>query len=406
MQRLFSYFYAALLFLTPLILWPKTSEVFEFNKMLFVYAATTIITAVWAVKCILAGKIIFRRTLLDYPLMGLIGVNFLSTLLSIDPRTSWLGYYSRFNGGMLSILCYSLLYWGFVSNMDKKSALRSLYALLASAIVVSIYGILERFGIDKDVWVQDVQNRVFSTLGQPNWLAAFILALIPLTWATIKKPYSFILSALFFVTLLLTKSRSGLLGFFLADALFWGLTLLKEKSLVKEFLAHNFILLAIFLAIGNPFQATKIMPQDPSPGPALEQGGTESGTIRKIVWKGAFEIWRHYPILGTGPETFAFAYYNFRPREHNLVSEWDFIYNKAHNEYLNLAANTGTAGLISYLFLIFASIKVFIRTKRPEFLAGYAGLLVSNFFGFSVVPTQLILFLFPAFAQILNEKYT
>jgi len=145
-------------------------------------------------------------------------------------------------------------------------------------------------------------------------------------------------------------------------------------------------------------------------GPALETGGTESGAIRKIVWKGAIEIWKHYPVFGTGVETFAYSYYKFRPVEHNLVSEWDFIYNKAHNEYLNLAANTGTVGLLSYLFLTGTAVYLFAKKSRFELLAGYAGLLVSNLFGFSVVPTQLLLLLFPAIALTqkvsldINEK--
>jgi O-antigen ligase len=160
----------------------------------------------------------------------------------------------------------------------------------------------------------------------------------------------------------------------------------------------------LFLAIGNPLKLSATQSVSPSNSPALETGGTESGTIRRIVWKGAFEIWKNYPLLGTGPETFAYAYSQFRPKEHNLVSEWDYIYNKAHNEYLNLAANTGTLGLMSYLILIGSAILLFIKKGRIEYLSGYVGLLISNFFGFSVVPTQLILFLFPAIVLTLNDK--
>lgn len=366
---------------------------------------TVIISASWIVRCIIEKKIILRRTILDYPLLAFLGINLLSTLFSIDPRTSWLGYYSRFNGGMLSLISYALLYWAYVSNMNYKSTVKVIFFALLSAALVSVYGVLEHFGIDKDIWVQDVQNRVFSTLGQPNWLAAFLLALIPLTWTdTIKKPYSYLLSALFFITLLFTKSRSGLLGFGVASIIFWGLTFIKDrKKYLKDLIVYNSIFLILFLVVGNPFGQTNIQTKQDLNSPALETGGTESGTIRKIVWKGAVDIWAHYPILGSGPETFGYAYYNYRPVEHNLVSEWDFIYNKAHNEYLNILANTGTLGIISYLVLIFYSLRIFVGQKRFDLLAGYTGLLVSNFFGFSVVPTQLILFLFPAVALIKND---
>ena len=98
--------------------------------------------------------------------------------------------------------------------------------------------------------------------------------------------------------------------------------------------------------------------------PALEVGGTESGEIRKIVWRGAVEIYKNYPLLGSGPETFAYSYYNFRPQEHNLVSEWDFLYNKAHNEYLNYLATVGIIGTTAYLILILTTLASFFLALK------------------------------------------
>ena len=161
--------FGILLFFVPLILWPYTSEVFEFNKIVLVYILTTLITTTWSIRMIYERKFILRRTILDIPLLVFLGSQLISTLLSIDPLTSWLGYYSRFNGGLVSVICYSLLYWAFVSNVEAKQVIKLVYIALTSAALVSIYGVLEHFGIDKNIWVQDVQARVFSTLGQPNW---------------------------------------------------------------------------------------------------------------------------------------------------------------------------------------------------------------------------------------------
>lgn len=445
MRKLIFVFFSILFSLVPLILWPFTSEVFEFNKIVLVYILTAFITATWIIRMISEKKFMFRRTILDIPLLVFIGSQTISTIFSIDPQTSFLGYYSRFNGGLLSIICYSLLYWAFVSNIDAKKVIKLIYITLASAALVSIYGVLEHFGIDKNIWVQDVQNRIFSTLGQPNWLAAWLIALIPITWVFIleskAKSYKFWISTalfvLFFWAMIFTKSRSGYLGFAVAFIVFWGLAAWQKRSEIKKiispFMVIGISVFAICLVSGTEWtpsigqifkkQLTAGSQQQavPSGATSLETGGTESGTIRKIVWKGALQIWLHYPIFGTGVETFAYSYYLYRPAEHNLTSEWDFIYNKAHNEYLNLAANSGTVGLLTYLVLISFSIyQMFISTKyqqpnhkkiqndnlRFAILAGYISLLVTNFFGFSVVPTQLELFLFPAMAIALefNEE--
>ena len=439
-QKIIFSLFAILLFLVPLILWPFTSEVFEFNKMVVVYIFSVLIVGTWAIRQVIERKFIFRRTILDIPLLFFLGSQLISTVLSIDPGTSWLGYYSRFNGGLLSVICYALLYWAFVSNLDRKHALYTIYYIFASATLVSIYGVLEHFGIDKNVWVQDVQSRVFSTLGQPNWLSAWLVALLPITWAFVLKyeiknkkfwVFSF-LSVLYFWTLIFTKSRSGLLGFGVAFLIFWGFVFWsKRKNILEVLKPFGFIcssILVISLISGTQFtpslndliskSANKQMPTTTTQGTALETGGTESGTIRKIVWKGATQVWLHYPIFGSGVETFAYSYYLYRPVEHNLTSEWDFIYNKAHNEFLNMAANSGTVGLISYLVLICFSIFIFIQKLKIEnllendkwqmtnlaLLAGYTSLLVTNFFGFSVVPTQIQFFLFPAIAIAIAES--
>ncbi len=109
---------------------------------------------------------------------------------------------------------------------------------------------------------------------------------------------------------------------------------------------------------------------------------------------------RRYPIFGTGVETFAYSYYETRPVGHNYVSEWNFLYNKAHNEYLNFAATTGSVGLSSYLILIVVSVFVFIKNKRADLLAGYAAIGLTNFFGFSVVVVSLLFFFVPCYGGV------
>lgn len=443
-----------LFFFTPLIIFPKTSELFEFNKVTFIYLITTLIVAAWLTKMILAKKLIFRRTILDIPLLIFLLSQFLSFIFSIDRRTSLLGYYGRFNGGLISTLCYSLLYWAFVANMEAKSTKKSLYFLLASAFLVSIYGVLQHFGIDKDLWVQDVQNRIFSTLGQPNWLATFLIALIPLTWAQLLKTKRIVywsLSVIFMLALFYTKSRSGLLGLIMANFIFWGgllwarvLSINSRKSFLKTFVICHMSFVILALLVGTPWNLSleqilvKNISNQPPEQISSEPGGTESGEIRKIVWKGAIEVWRHYPLFGSGIETFAYSFYEFRPKEHNLVSEWDFLFNKAHNEYLNFAATTGSLGLTAYFILIVASLyQICKNLKNPKFqnskqiqnqnenisifnsrllgdfeflrigvLSGYIGILVANFFGFSTTTTSLLFFLFPAIASSLTVQST
>lgn len=438
--RIISYSYYLLFLFVPLIFFPRNFELFEFNKMLLTYLITTIVVGTWLIRMFLFKKVIFRRTMLDLPLIIFLVTQTVSTFLSIDFRTSLLGYYSRFHGGLLSSVSYALLYWAYVSNITKTQSIKVIKILTFSASLVILYAILQHYGIDKKMWVQDVQTRVFSTLGQPNWLAAWLGALIPLFLAFYfrnkKSPYYLLfLIILSFAALLFTKSRSGIIASVISIVLFSGLIfqlqfqLLKISQTPKKIITLGILLIVLTLYFGTPWTngiENKFVPKSTDTPktipPALETDRGDTVKIRKIVWDGALDIWKSYPVFGTGVETFAYSYYKFRPKEHNLMTEWDYLYNKAHNEYLNFLATTGTVGISSYLYLSITIIAAFIQTcfrkKQGQFnthensesqiisiglLSGFITILITNFFGFSVVPVALFYFLFPAINVALNS---
>jgi len=452
--------FSLLVLLVPLLLTPVNYELFEYNKMMAVYGITALIIGAWVSKMIVQKRLFVAKTPFDIPIFLFVVTQLVSTLFSIDPHVSWLGYYSRFNGGMVSIVCYVALFYAFVSNIDKDKLPRFAAFLFGTACAVSIYGVLEHFGIDKHLWVQDVQSRVFSTLGQPNWLAAYVVSLIPISLSIAygrrdNYPHAILptlFTFLYFLTLLFTKSRSGLVAFIVVDILIWSIffvldtygekkekhTPLKQK-IAPVFVFHSILAILLFFTGTNipkldtfitfngwkeqltkakqeATQSAEVAPQETYAGPVLETGGTESGVIRKYVWEGAINAWKSSPktiAIGTGTETFAFAFYQKKPTGHNMTSEWDFLYNKAHNEYLNYLATTGICGLATYLFFLSTVLVWSIRTilkrhGKPNsmigILLGWVSILITNFFGFSVVVTQLFLFLFPAVLLLLGKE--
>jgi tetratricopeptide (TPR) repeat protein len=314
--------------------------------------------------------------------------------------------------------------------------------------------------------------RIFSTLGQPNWLAAYIAVLTPIAIAfllnnikpTIKSSeeekisilklnfskkkllYSVLLLisiVIMYVDSIWTDSQSGFLGLWAGIGMVTFCTgvyyvLSKKRSFYKEvpvvsLLTILLVFIGLSLLLGTPIERLKNLSFSPSTDqtneqkntsvpaptalPALEFGGTDSSKIRLIVWEGALNIFKSNPIFGSGVETFAYSYYQHRPAAHNLTSEWDYLYNKAHNEYLNYLATTGILGFGTYMlfigwviFLFAKSIWIFVFKRNKKIaekynynnlilssglFAGWVGILVSNFFGFSVVIINLLLFILP-----------
>lgn len=491
-NRIIEYSFYTLFFLIPLVFTDRTSELFELNKMWLTFILALIIFTSWGIKMILKKKFLLQRTFLDIPIFLFLLSQIIATIFSLDQRVSVWGYYSRFNGGLLSIGTYILLYYALVSNtrdiftFSHNFIKKLIFIAVTAGFIVAAWGIPSHFGHDPtcylfrgefnvSCWTESFQPtvRIFSTLGQPAWLAAYMATLLPLAiaffinaWGTMKKNFLLItcyllLVAVFYLTLIFTDTRAGFLAFWAANGIFWSIIAFKKylspRNSIVSFLLINLSFLLLTFIFGSPIsQLNKFTLKHP---PAQQEGTktepttaqtgnvTDSGDIRLIVWKGGIEAWKKNPIFGTGVETFAFAYSRYRPKEHNLTSEWDFTYNKAHNEYINYLTTTGIFGLVTYLLFIgvfvFSALKQIIskseyrnskqiqntndiKTKHFEhsnlessrlfrasnfefrilpiaLLAGYISILISNFFGFSVVIINIFFFLIPAIVFLLLQ---
>src|SRR3989344_427273 len=445
-ERVFFCAYACLFFVTPLLMLPITSELFEFNKMLFIYLTTVVVLVAWTVRMIWYRKIILKRSLFDIFFILFLLSQLLSTIFSIDRHTSFFGYYGRFNGGLLSVISYIILYYAFVSNisLDKKKAHRMVMLLLKislfSSFIVMLWGIPGKFGGDLSclVFAGDFSNtcwteqfrpaeRMFLTIGQPNWLGAylaihFFIGLYFLLKSNIFS-FPFFASGVYFIlnfsSILFTRSRSSLIAVVFASLIF-SVYIIINTIRTRRLLRVKICAIILFLELVGlaivymPFSAKVTTPEAP------EIQVTESFDIRKIVWRGAIDLGLRYPLFGSGVETFAYAYNFVKPREHNVTSEWDFIYNKAHNEYLNYFATTGFIGVITYILMIGIICMVFV-SKIFNFkflifkkdvnrqltitnqqlliclLLSYVTILITNFFVFSTTTINIYFYLIPAF---------
>lgn len=454
LNRIIEYSFYVLFFFVPLFFLGNTSELFELNKMWLTFALAVVIGAVWFMKMIAERKILIRRTPLDIPIILFLISQIISSIFSLDPHVSFWGFYSRFNGGLLSFITYILLYYAFVSNLELIHVLRSIKISLISCVITALWGLPSHFGYDPtcllfrgelntNCWTDAFRPtiRVFSTLGQPAWFAAYLDVLLPISIAYVlitakeKKKNTMAvflaITLLFYICLMFANTRAGTLGFFVTDIILWVILFARKIFNFKKTLKY-FLIIHLGFALCNFLFGAPIGSLDKYTLPQLQKkftanaqrlkaditkknvikitGITDSAQIRLIVWKGAINAWKASPIFGTGVETFAYAYYLHRPAEHNMTSEWDYLYNKAHNEYLNYLTTTGIIGLASYLSIIFVFLYVTfkaIMSKKERghseliliiaLFASFLTILITNFFGFSVVIINLFLFFIPIF---------
>lgn len=451
------YLYYCLFILTPLLMSSKTSEMFEFNKMLYIYLITTIVFGLWCIHYIVRRPQLYLPKKMIIFLLLFVVVLSISTYYSIDKHTSIFGYYGRWNGGLISIMSYVVLFFVFIQVFTKETVHTLLKLSLLTSVIVMVWGYLAKFGIDFScyLFIGDISNtcwtaqfqpsiRMFSTLGQPNWLGAYLSAhfFIALfyflnTYPLLKDHESLLDKAkhvlakfhmlrephpfgshmfyagylvLNFIAIYFTKSRSSLLA--VGVSLLIGAVIIFTIRVHQKYRLWVRIALISFIIMMSSFLVNTRSSSFYEKAPAnLEI--TDSFEIRKIVWTGAIELGKQYPLFGTGPETFAYSYFFTKPVAHNNTSEWDFIYNKAHNEYLNYLATTGYIGFAAYLLVISMTLySGYFYAKRYRssrnlvlFISlSYVTILITNFFGFSTSTIQLFFFLFPGMILVLDQK--
>ncbi|MBW6441335.1 O-antigen ligase family protein [Patescibacteria group bacterium] len=393
-------FYSILLFFTPLIFVSNTNELFEFPKMYFIYLLGIFIIFFFVSDYLI--NLFEIKT--PHPLvLALLTLFLISTLLSSHLYTSFFGYYSRFNDSLLSNLVFFGLYFVGINKLNKDDYEKILKITLFTILPISFLGLSQYF---------NGTVRAFSSIGQPNWLAQYLAMLLPLVVYFLLTEESgrykvwFAVYVFGFYCLWVSYSTSGIFSFIVAVILVL-IKMWKTENKVKDIKGRviMFSAISIFISFSNlgifkdkisdvfvdlkkqTFILKKVYAQ------GVENTLSDPGFIRIELWKSSLDlIFSNSKVFffGSGPETFPYAFQPFRSRELNYSSEWDFVFNKPHNYYLEMWSESGIFFLIIFVVLMFKLIK-----KSPGYLApSFVAFGISNLFGWPVVSTSLLFWFF------------
>ncbi|MCL2124808.1 MAG: O-antigen ligase family protein [Oscillospiraceae bacterium] len=129
----------------------------------------------------------------------------------------------------------------------------------------------------------------------------------------------------------------------------------------------------------------------------------ELGTNRIYIWRNALSVYPEQPIIGTGPDTFGYAF----PEEAQY--RYEQHYDKAHNEYVQILICQGILGLLLYLlFLVASSLKSAPQAFRNPLLMGvlaaFVGYCVQAFFNISLPIASQLLWVFAG--MLANKQFS
>lgn len=381
MGRLVFYLLLAVIFLVPLVYTPGWLP-FAFDeqyliKLTVAQIAVILALLILAVRFFRDGLIKINLTCLFIPLAAFLVFNLLSVFSSVSRVISIEMFYR--------MITYSVLFFlsaNFLSGKDEFSAALSVWKL--SMTVVAIFALAQFLS----------GHEPYSTIGNRNFMASFVVMTMPFVFVQtgeslkLKKYVSAVanisLLTLLAFALFVARSRGGVLALCVLTFLYIEVLLFsKGKKLAGLlFILTVVVSMTFFCATARFIEEIK-------------------GDVRPYLWTGAFKMIMSAPFAGCGLGNFFIKFPIFRPAEYFLLAKSADVTYHAHNEFLNIWAETGLFGHLAFVILIIFLIDRFVayrkRVERTGVLGGVffgvIGVLIQSCFDMSLsIPSVAVFF--------------
>lgn len=385
----------AAVIVAPLFFNAYSSRIFDPDKITILRTIALVMVAAWTAKLVEERASGNRdvgctwHTPLVLATLFMVVVYLVSTALSVTPWVSLFGSYSRLQG-TFTTFSYIVVFLMILQGIRTRAQLdRLVTVIIVNSLPVALYGLIQRYGLDPLPWAGSSGERVAGSMGNPIFLAAYLVMVFPLTlgrivesfraaldretkqtrWANILRTTGYVfIAAVQLITIWYTQSRGPLLAlvagsffFLLLLALAWrskrGAILIVAAITLTALVVGSIVLINVS---GGPLQSA----------PWMGRLGQVFSFARILYWQGMVDLVLPHdpiqypdgysdpfnsirPLVGHGPESIRVAYSRFRPSMH-----WRYetgVVDRAHNETFDALATTGLLGLIAYLFLFLSA---------------------------------------------------
>lgn len=337
----------------------------------------------WLLTAILKKEFVRQKNLMTVPILIFLAAQLLSVFFSIDCVRSISRYRSFWH-----ILGFFLV----VNCCDAKMLKRGIVLLIASTAAASFLGVCQ-YGYTRFIATALSEHRISGTMGMYMTYSGILMMMGIVSWALFlfgglrgkARFAAFFSSILISTALILTLTRSAWIGFAAGIAVI---------AMVRDWR----LLLALFAALVIVFFAA---PRDVRER-VLRSGGDETtvvkdgkvmfqGDERIFLWYSGIEVIKHNPLTGVGLKNFRKAYPQYLP--YAPVKN----FSHAHNNFIQIGAETGLIGLLAFIGMILAYLFYIVHGGRlsalppPSFekavitgvLGAFAAFLVAGLFEYN-----------------------
>jgi len=305
LENLYKYLSYIIIGLLPIVVLPISTNPFEVPKLAVLVFGVGLLLVIKSVMVILEGKLDFKYSKFDLPLLALAVAYIFATVMRTPNKMEAL-----LLPGITTTVVFGVLFFYLVNQIKEKEKL--VYVITASATLYSIMAIFAQLQVWQAIsFLPDfMRNASFTPSGGYLPSALFLGITLPLAISNFARSKNINM-----------KILHGAMGAFMVFAL--GLSLFQ-------------------LTPGKPFS-----PRLPSHG---------------VSWSITADAIKVSPIFGVGPGNYLTAFNRFRPVEFNSTEISALKFSTASNFILTSITETGFLGLAAItLFGI-----VFVKTVKED----------------------------------------
>lgn len=420
-----------IIFLIPLLILPAQVYPTNYNLPKIVLL---LVLGLFLLVILFIKRKELKFDLIDKTLLAFLFLILLSTIFSVNFSKAIIGEENRYEGLLAFIVYFSIYYCAknfYTYNKNIK------YYAIVTISICSVIGILQYYNVFPLTLLNstDISGFTSSTFGNRNFFGSFLSMVVPLFIALYlvkgKKIY-LLISYISFAALLLSMTRSAWLGFATASVI--GLIYIIKnfnKLILKKviYIIIGYLIIIYFLLFPPEFINNYLSNYSSINllNKRIESIGTEVNIIVKAddtytknpsiinLGGGRFAIWKltlmlvaKQPLLGSGPDTLIDGLlHNLKYETYNFILSTESYFDKAHNEYLQIAATLGIPALIVYLAfiaqIIAKSKKIFHNDILFILTVPIISYLVQAFFNISTIGVAPIFWFLLGIIQ--NEKF-
>ncbi len=383
-----------------------------------------------------------KKGIVLYAVLAFTAVIGLADLFGVNPYLSFWSRYERMEGYML-ILHLAAYFIMLTTVMKTRRDWKKVFGFyIVIGVIVGIYGLLQITinrstlqaegifkGLVKLLGVRPALQggqRIDGTIGNPTYLAAYLLMLVFVSLSFFTKAISKIgrwlygISALFFAVLIfLSATRGALLALGLSAVLMPIFYLVisrgdnKPEKKWRKIAVGIIVLTALSGSSFWAFRGTALVKNNYVLSRLANISLTEKTTrSRFMVWNISLQGFKEHPILGWGQENYTgvFAKY-YNPK----LFDQEPWFDRSHNIALDWLVSGGILGLLAYLGLFASAVYVLWRLVRAKKIDAKEGAVLAvgliayffqNFFVFDNLATYITFFGILAYINTSGELAT